>query len=222
MIALALLSLQSARLWPDTTPLLLLDYRMEVRGEADIELDERLLYRVNRSYQGSISLDIREGGGAWDFNFDSTQKDPRLIQTTAANISIHDEMLKQGAVVRSWTADLTARRVMTEATVTLNAKRMDYDLEFGIGDTLGATDAVSTFSTDPGAGTKTVSLTQIPNFRTAKDEFRSCTVRLPRLGRAEFTKSWPVAQTLMGRLKNRTLKVVVWVKISAVWAQTAD
>lgn len=190
---------------------------MEVRGEADIKLGETLLYRVDRRYVGTILLDRRDEGGAWDFNFDSTQTDPTLIQTNAAQVMIRDEQLSRGQVVRSWTADHAARRVMTEATITKDSEKALFDLSFGIGDTLGATDAVTTFAAVPGAGVvnSTMGLTEIPNFRTAKDEFRSCSVHLEKLGRAEFIKSWPIAQTTSGTLKNRTLKVIVSIKITA-------
>ncbi len=210
------------KLWPKDTPRLVLEYRFAVQGEG--RLDQHL-FRVNRMYSGGIVLDRREAYGEWDFNFDTSQTDPRLIQTTRAKVKIDDERRDGVDLLQSWTADHTDRPVMTEASIELGDDGKSFDLVFGIGDTLGATDAVTTKLYLPGsAQTSTLGLTQIPNVRTANDEFRACTVRLSKLGRSEFTKSWPVSSLtgLKGKFQNRTLKVIVSVKISAIWAQVAD
>ena len=216
LVALAQ-SPSAPKLWPSDAPKLVLEYRFAIEGEG--RLDQHLLI-VNRTYSGRIVLDRRELDGAWDFNFDTPQTDPRLIQTTRAKVKIDDERRDGTDLLQSWTADHTERPVMTEASIELGHGGKNFDLVFGIGDTLGATDAVTTKLYLPGsAQSSTFGLTQIPNFRTAKDEFRACTVRLSKLGRSEFTKSWPVSSItgMKGNFQNRTLKVVVSVKISAIW-----
>lgn len=220
MLAALALS-QAATLWPADTPRLALEYRFAVKGLG--QLDQHIL-SVDRTYQGAIVLDLRERG-AWDFYFDTSQTDPRLIQTTRARVKIDDVLRDGDDVLQSWKADHADRPVMTEASIELGKDGKSFDLEFGIGDKLEATDAVTTRLFLPGSETtSTLGLTQIPNFRSAKNEFRSCTVCLAKLGRAEFTKSWPVSSLtgMPGTLKNRSIKVVVSVKVSAVGSQTAD
>ena len=216
MIALALLSLQSATLWSPTAPALRLDYRILIEGNARIARERDLDYRIKRSYEGSILLDRREDRSTWDFNFDTQQTNPTLLQTTAAKVHIDDDLRQGAKLVQSWRADLEARRVMTEATIELAPSGKGYRLMFAIGDTLGATDAVAVTEWTSGKVlTTTIGLTQLPNFGTSNHEFRTGVVVLPQLGRAAFTKSWPVTSftDLAGIILDPAIRVVLTVKI---------
>lgn len=221
---LGLFALQS-QLWSTTAPQLVLEYRITVEGQSRLKRDREFRYRVKRSYEGSIRLDRREGTAAWDFNFDTKQTNPTLLQTTAVRVLIDDELREGEDWIQSWKAEHQARRALTEATIELDAKRKTYRLVFGIGDTLGATDAVKVTTWTQGtAQLSTLGLTQIPNFGTRLGEFRSCVVDLPQVARNEFTKSWPVTSFsgLDGVILDPSIKVVLKVRIHTPPPHSAD
>jgi len=225
VIAFSLLAAQAMQLWPSSATSLQLDYRIQIEGDARIVRDQRLNYRVKRTYEGSIRLDRREDQPTWDFNFDTGQTNPTLLQTTAAKIRIQDDLRLGAEPVQTWRADHAARRVMTEATIELAPSGKSYRLEFATGDTLGATDAVDV--TEWSSGVKqssTLGLTQLPNFGTINNEFRAGVVMLPQLGRAEFIKSWPVTSftAIAGIIENPSIKVILTVRIHIPRSGTAD
>lgn len=221
MIMLAVAS----ALWNPAAPVLQLNYVIRVVGKARVMRDHHLEYRVKRSYEGSIRLDRREDLPAWDFNFDSQQTNPTLLQTTASRVRIDDDLRQGATLVQTWRADHAARRVMTEATVELAPGGKSYRLVLALGDTLGATDAVATTDWTSGKPVaSTIGLTQLPNFGTPNQEFRSGVVVLPQLGRPEFTKSWPVTSftDIAGVIMDPSIKVIVSVRIRVPRSATAD
>lgn len=227
MLAWILLA-QAPTLWPATTEQLVLDYRFRIRGSADVDQFE---YRVDREFSGRIVLDERTTGTFpqvrprppsakpfvnWAFTFNPAPVTPDHLQTTLARIRVSDQLLEDGRVIHDYRADHAARQVMTEAMIDLDPVGKTYDLVFGIGDTLGTRDAVQ-IDYAGAIPASTCGLTELPWFRSAKDELSQTTLRLPMLRGATLEKSWPAVR-LMGpwkTFKNRDVKLSVWAKVSA-------
>lgn len=227
MILGLLLLAQAPKLWSPKVERLMLEYRFVIRGSAQVDHFD---YRVDREVSGRIFLDERTTGEFprvrlkpasakqfvnWTFTLNPSPETPDHLQTTLARVRVADRLLDGGRVIQEYRADHAARPVLTEAMVDLDPVGRTYDVLFGIGDTLGARDAVRIDYAGPIPST-TCGLTELPYFKSAGDEISQTTLRLPMLRGAVIEKSWPAAQ-LVGpwkTFKNRDVRLIIWARIA--------